>query len=84
MFDQYDTMLQELNTEDPRCKKTFLCVDPFPGVGVRLYIRSHTVSRGLVRSLIRSYADMTPSVSVFFTVLKCIHDFHGYTRMARM
>ena len=34
------------------------------GLHVRLYIRSHTVSRGLVRSLIRLYTDMA-SVSGF-------------------
>ena len=34
------------------------------GLHVRLYIRSHTVSHGLVRSLIRLYTNMAP-VSVF-------------------
>ena len=41
-------------------------------------VRSHTVSQGLVRSLIRLYMDMAP-VSVFLKVLKIIHGFHGYT-----
>ena len=40
-------------------------------------VRSHTVSYGLVRSLILLYADMAP-VSVF-KVLKIIRGFHGYT-----
>ena len=46
-------------------------------------VRSHTVLYGLVQSLIRLYTDMAP-VSVFLKVLKIIHGFHGYTRMARM
>ena len=46
-------------------------------------VRSRTVSHGLVRSLIRLYTDMAP-VSVFLKVLKIIHGFHGYTRMARV
>ena len=57
---------------------------------MRLYIRSHTVSHGLVRShmvshgivrsLIRLYTDMAPG-TVFLKVLKIVHGFHGYTRM---
>ena len=47
-------------------------------------VRSHTVSRGLVRLLIRIFTDMAP-VSVFFlNDLKIIHGFHRYTRMARV
>jgi hypothetical protein len=39
-------------------------------------IRSHTISYGFVRSLIRSYTVMTP-VNVYFKVLKIIHGLHG-------
>ena len=52
MFGQYDTLLHELNREDFMCG----CI-----YGL---VRSHTVSHGLVRSLIRSYTDMAP-VPVF-------------------
>ena len=46
-------------------------------------VRSHAGSYGLVRSLIRLYTDMAP-VSVILKVLKIIHGFHRYTRMARV
>ena len=45
-------------------------------------VGSHTVSRGLVRSLIRLYTDMAP-VSVFKS-FKNHTRFYGYTRMARV
>ena len=63
---------------------------------MRLYIRSHTVSHGLVRSRTVSHG-LSRSCTIantiihghgtlvrFFEVLKIIHGFHGYTRMARM
>ena len=46
-------------------------------------VRSHMVAHGFVRSLIRLYTDMAP-VPVFLNILKIIHGFHGYTRMARV
>ena len=46
-------------------------------------MRSHTVSHGRVRSLIRLYKGQGTRVR-FFKVLKIIHGFHGYTRMARV
>ena len=43
---------------------------------MRLYIRSRTVTHGLIRSLIRLYTDMTP-VSVF-------KSFKNHTRLSRI
>ena len=48
-----------------------------------VYKRSHAVYHDLVRSLVRLYTVMA-LVSVFLKVLKIIHGFHGYTRMAQV
>ena len=61
---------------------------------MRLYIRSHTVSQGLVRSRRVSHG-LSWSCTIanmiihghdthvsFLKVLKIIHSFHGYTQMA--
>ena len=56
---------------------------------MRLYIRSHMVSHGLVRSRTVLYDRLydytrTWHPCQFFKVLKTIHGFHGYTRIARV
>ena len=58
----------------------------YSGLHKKLYVshglvRSAKVSNGLVLSLIRLYTHMAP-VLVFLKVLKTIHGFQGYTRMA--
>ena len=63
---------------------------------MRLYIRSRTVSHGLARSRTVSHGLSWSCTIVntiihgrgtrvsFLKVLKIIHGFHGYTRMARV
>ena len=56
------------------------------GLNVRMYIRSHTTSHGLIRSstiahtIIHGYDNRVR----FLKILKIIHDLHGYTRVPRL
>ena len=53
------------------------------GLHVRLYIRSRTVSRGLLRSctIANTIIHGHGTLVSFLKVIKIIHGFHGYTRM---